>query len=89
MAYRRINCSHREVLKELLLFAGIAVGMNASVVLAQHEPMPNHENMSPGEHAKHQAQEDADKAPESKDRTEEDKPDPKKPKPDGHQHKKP
>ncbi len=63
MKYQRINCSDRELLKRLLLIAGVAIGMNASVAFAQHEPMPNHENMSPGEHAKHKAQEDADKKP--------------------------
>ena len=98
MKYQRINFYHGKVLTGLLLIGGIAVGMNASVVLAQHEPMRNHENMSPGEHAKHQAQEDAEKisSPESENRTEESKPDPKKPEPDpkkpepdGHQHKTP
>ena len=40
-------------MKRLLLTVGIAVGLNTSIALAQHENMPGHENMPPGEHVKH------------------------------------
>ena len=41
-------------MKRLSLIVGVAVAMNAGVALAQHEKMPGHENMSPGDHAKHE-----------------------------------
>jgi Ni/Co efflux regulator RcnB len=40
-------------MKRLLLTVGIAVGLNTSIALAQHEKMPGHENMPPGDHVKH------------------------------------
>jgi len=41
-------------MKTLLLIVGITVGINAGIALAQHEKMPGHETMSPGDHAKHE-----------------------------------
>jgi hypothetical protein len=40
-------------MKRLLPIVGIAVGMSAGIALAQHEKMPGHESMPPGDHAKH------------------------------------
>ena len=40
-------------MKKLFLIVGIAIGMNSGIALAQHEKMPGHENMPPGDHAKH------------------------------------
>lgn len=40
-------------MKRLLLTVGIVVGLNTSIALAQHENMPGHENMPPGDHVKH------------------------------------
>jgi hypothetical protein len=46
-------------MKRVLLIVGIAVGMNTSVALAEHENMPGHANMPDskkmpeGDHAKH------------------------------------
>lgn len=57
-------------MKTLLIIVGIAVGMNAGVALAQHEKMPGHENMPPGDHSKHKKNKkkdgDADKKPPPK-----------------------
>ena len=39
-------------MKKRLLIIGIAVGMNAGGALAQHENMPGHKNMPPGDQAK-------------------------------------
>ena len=38
-------------MRKRLLIIGIAVGMNAGVALAQHENMPGHKNMPPGDQA--------------------------------------
>jgi opacity protein-like surface antigen len=48
-------------MKRLLLIAGIAFGMTTSAAFAQHENMPGHENMPPGDHAKHTKNEDKQK----------------------------
>ena len=40
-------------MKSPLLIVGIAVGVSASIALAQHEKMSGHENMPPGDNAKH------------------------------------
>ena len=58
-------------MKRLLLIVAVAVGMNAGIALAQHEKMPGHENMPPGDHAKHEKKDgDAGKKrpPKSNDR---------------------
>lgn len=51
-------------MKRLLLTVGIVVGLNTSIALAQHENMPGHEKMPPGEHVKHMKNDgDAGKKP--------------------------
>jgi uncharacterized protein involved in copper resistance len=57
-------------MKRLLLIVGIALGVNASGALAQHEKMPGHENMPQGDHAKHnkKKQGDADKKQDDADK---------------------
>jgi Ni/Co efflux regulator RcnB len=51
-------------MKRILLTVGIAAGLNCPIAFAQHENMPGHEKMPPGDHAKHEKEKkggDADK----------------------------
>ena len=56
----------KTLLKILLMIVGVAFGMNGRVALAQHENMPDHENMPPGDHAKHKKDKKKDSDHEKK-----------------------
>ncbi len=44
-----------------LIVIAMTFGMNVSVAFAQHENMPGHENMAPGDHAKHNKKKEKEK----------------------------